>query len=102
MTLKIEIKYATNNYLQVYSNWEDQSTYGLQNERLTMTEFAMRYFRQPRSSDFGSLTLNRRRKEWTWQELTEKVKFTNKPISHSLLRLENNDVDKLAIDNFAC
>uniref|UniRef100_A0AC34F7I7 MyTH4 domain-containing protein n=1 Tax=Panagrolaimus sp. ES5 TaxID=591445 RepID=A0AC34F7I7_9BILA len=66
-----------------------------------MTEFAMSYFRQPKTSDFGSLTLNRKRKEWTWQELSDKVKYTNKPISHSLIRLENNETDKLAVDMFA-
>uniref|UniRef100_A0A7E4VLF9 MyTH4 domain-containing protein n=1 Tax=Panagrellus redivivus TaxID=6233 RepID=A0A7E4VLF9_PANRE len=87
----------------VYSNWADQSIYGVpQGERLTMTEFALRYFRQPKSSDYGSFTLNRKKKDWTWQDVTDKVKFTEKPLTHSLLKLESSEFDKTAVDLFDC
>ncbi|VDD88675.1 unnamed protein product [Enterobius vermicularis] len=41
-------------------------------------------------------------KDWTWKDWTEKVKYTNRPISHSLLKLEGNEMDKLAVDSFLC
>ncbi|KAE9553870.1 hypothetical protein FO519_002911 [Halicephalobus sp. NKZ332] len=87
-----------------YSNSEDQSTiYGVPRaERLTMAEFAIKHFRQPKSSDLGSLTMGRRKKEWTWQEITDKVKFSDKPISHSLIRLANQEADKSAVEMFGC
>lgn len=41
-------------------------------------------------------------KEWTWQEIAEKVKFSDRPINHSLLKLETNELDKLACESFLC
>ena len=67
-----------------------------------MAEFAIKHFRQPKSSDFGSLTRGRRRKEWTWQEITDKIKFSDRPISHSLIRLASPEADRAAVDMFTC
>uniref|UniRef100_A0AC34Q1U1 Uncharacterized protein n=1 Tax=Panagrolaimus sp. JU765 TaxID=591449 RepID=A0AC34Q1U1_9BILA len=89
---------------RVYSVLEDQNAvYGIPRaERLTMAEFAIKYFRQPKNSNFGSLTLGRKEKEWTWQDILDKIKFVDKPISHSLLNLGSNELDRLAVDLFVC
>ncbi|VDN36186.1 unnamed protein product [Gongylonema pulchrum] len=49
-----------------------------------------------------SCNFNFAEKDWTWKEIAEKVKYTNKPIGHSLLRLDNNEADKLAQEAFIC
>ncbi|EJW78824.1 hypothetical protein WUBG_10268 [Wuchereria bancrofti] len=75
-----------------------------------MMQFAILYFRRPKgvssgiinNINFNSNSAQRKRKKWTWKEIAEKVKHTNKPISHSLLRLDNNEADKLAQDAFMC
>ncbi|VDN59410.1 unnamed protein product [Dracunculus medinensis] len=69
-----------------------------------MMEFAMLYFRRPKNiSNVGdSLTTQRKKKEWTWKDISDKVKYTERPISHSLLRLDSNEADKLAQDAFLC
>lgn len=67
-----------------------------------MAEFATKYFRQPKGSDFGSLSLNRKKRDWTWQDINEKIRFSDKPINHSLLKLKDNDSDKLAVEIFSC
>lgn len=41
-------------------------------------------------------------KEWTWQDVAHKIKFTDKPISHSLIRFESSELDKLACEAFVC
>ncbi|VDN04137.1 unnamed protein product [Thelazia callipaeda] len=74
-----------------------------------MMQFAMLYFRRPKgvsaTINAGNYSLDnthKKKKDWTWKEIAEKVKFTNKPITHSLLRLDNNEADKLAQDAFMC
>uniref|UniRef100_A0A0N4WSV1 MyTH4 domain-containing protein n=1 Tax=Haemonchus placei TaxID=6290 RepID=A0A0N4WSV1_HAEPC len=41
-------------------------------------------------------------KEWTWQDVAHKIKFTDKPISHSLIRFDSSELDKLACETFMC
>ena len=40
--------------------------------------------------------------EWTWKDQVELVKWTDRMISNSLLRLEPSDVNKIALECFAC
>uniref|UniRef100_A0A0N5AY33 MyTH4 domain-containing protein n=1 Tax=Syphacia muris TaxID=451379 RepID=A0A0N5AY33_9BILA len=67
---------------------------GKDGSKFTMAQFAKLYFRQPRHAS--------KEKDWTWKDLTEKVKFTLRPIPHSLLKLEDGDLDKIAQDSFLC
>ena len=39
-------------------------------------------------------------KEWTWRDIAEQVKYQREPLQHSLLRLETNDLDKMAVEMF--
>lgn len=39
-------------------------------------------------------------KEWSWKEIIEMVKYTEKPINRSLIRLES--ADKAAVEAFLC
>ncbi|VDM52695.1 unnamed protein product [Angiostrongylus costaricensis] len=41
-------------------------------------------------------------KEWTWSDIAHKIKFTDKPISHSLIRFDSGELDKLACETFLC
>ena len=38
--------------------------------------------------------------DWTWKEQVDLVKFTKSPIQASLLQLESNDLNKLALECF--
>uniref|UniRef100_A0A7I4Z6U8 Myosin motor domain-containing protein n=1 Tax=Haemonchus contortus TaxID=6289 RepID=A0A7I4Z6U8_HAECO len=67
--------------------------------KYTMLEFALNHFRGPKGSD---PSLKRNRKEWTWQDVAHKIKFTDKPISHSLIRFDSSELDKLACETFMC
>ncbi|WKY16951.1 hypothetical protein Q1695_001507 [Nippostrongylus brasiliensis] len=67
--------------------------------KYTMLEFALNHFRGPKGFEN---TLKKNRKEWTWQDVAHKIKFTDKPISHSLIRLDSNELDKLACEAFVC
>ncbi|CAG9530057.1 unnamed protein product [Cercopithifilaria johnstoni] len=78
--------------------------------KYTMMQFAILYFRRPKgisagiinNINFNSDSTQRKRKKWTWKEIAEKIKHTNKPINHSLLRLDSNEEDKLAQEAFIC
>ncbi|KAK6765864.1 hypothetical protein RB195_025653 [Necator americanus] len=67
--------------------------------KYTMLEFALNHFRGPKGFDN---TLKKNKKGWTWEDVAHRVKFTEKPISHSLIRFESNELDKLACETFAC
>ncbi|EPB78933.1 FERM central domain protein [Ancylostoma ceylanicum] len=67
--------------------------------KYTMLEFALNHFRGPKGFEN---TLRKNKKDWTWQDVAHKVKFTDKPISHSLIRFESNELDKLACETFIC
>ncbi|TMS35962.1 hypothetical protein L596_003242 [Steinernema carpocapsae] len=69
----------------------------------TMMEFAMMYFRRPKNV-IGSeaVTLGRKKKEWTWKDIADKVKYSEQPISHSLLKIESAQADKMAQETFVC
>ena len=41
-------------------------------------------------------------RDWTWGDVAEKVKWTARPLSHSLLRLDSSAADKLAVQSFNC
>ncbi len=38
--------------------------------------------------------------DWTWKEQVDLVKFTKSPIQTSLLQLDSNDLNKLALECF--
>ena len=38
--------------------------------------------------------------DWTWKEQVDLVKFTKSPIQASLLQLETNELNKLALEGF--
>lgn len=38
--------------------------------------------------------------DWTWKEQVDMVKFTKSPIQASLLQLESNELNKLALEGF--
>jgi len=38
--------------------------------------------------------------DWTWKEQVDLVKFTKSPIQASLLQLDSNDLNKLALECF--
>eukprot|EP00095_Tigriopus_kingsejongensis_P010710 maker-scaffold179_size282488-snap-gene-1.20 protein:Tk10710 transcript:maker-scaffold179_size282488-snap-gene-1.20-mRNA-1 annotation:"hypothetical protein SINV_03291" len=40
--------------------------------------------------------------DWTWKDQVEMVKWTEKPINNSLLSLEPSDINKMALECFAC
>ncbi|KIH68670.1 myTH4 domain protein [Ancylostoma duodenale] len=67
--------------------------------KYTMLEFALNHFRGPKGFENTS---RKNKKDWTWQVVAHKVKFTDKPISHSLIRFESNELDKLACETFIC
>ncbi|KAK6043792.1 SH3 domain protein [Cooperia oncophora] len=67
--------------------------------KYTMLEFALNHFRGPKGFESS---LKKNRKEWTWQDVAHKIKFTDKPISHSLIRFDSNELDKLACETFLC
>ncbi|KAK0396293.1 hypothetical protein QR680_001659 [Steinernema hermaphroditum] len=71
--------------------------------RHTMMEFAMMFFRRPKNvvgSD--AMTLGRKKKEWTWKDVADKVKYSDQPINHSLLKIESAHADKMAQEAFLC
>uniref|UniRef100_A0A915CY47 MyTH4 domain-containing protein n=1 Tax=Ditylenchus dipsaci TaxID=166011 RepID=A0A915CY47_9BILA len=55
-----------------------------------------------RSNTDAGFTLQRKKKEWTWKNITDKIKFSPRPINQSLLNLESSEADKLAQDSFLC
>lgn len=67
--------------------------------KYTMLEFALNHFRG--SMGFEN-TLRKNKKGWTWNDIAHKIKFTDKPITHSLIRFDSNDLNKLACETFLC
>lgn len=84
-----------------------------------MVEFAVRFFRRPKGAASGGGVKKREIffnfflyflfsdkdfyvGDWGWKEVTDRVKFTDKPLAHSLLRLESHEADKVAQQTFLC
>ena len=87
-----------------------------------LLEFAISYFRerdkfeivlQGPDDEQGDPKANKKKKqkkkskggkseEWTWKDQVELVKWTDRMIGSSLLRLEPSDVNKIALECFAC
>nr|CAH7758735.1 unnamed protein product [Callosobruchus chinensis] len=69
-------------------------------------QFAMQNFRQ--SVDLEMLKMDsptkskEKRKEWTWKQQTDLVKWQGNPIDGPLLRLEDPELSSLAIECFEC
>ncbi|KAK5964470.1 hypothetical protein GCK32_002933, partial [Trichostrongylus colubriformis] len=82
----------------VYDDVLDGSGH-MNGSKYTMLEFALNHFRGPKGFENS---LKKNRKEWTWQDVAHKIKFTDKPISHSLIRFESSELDKLACETFMC
>ncbi|KAJ1345947.1 hypothetical protein KIN20_000589 [Parelaphostrongylus tenuis] len=67
--------------------------------KYTMLEFALNHFRGPKRFDNS---LKKNRAEWTWNDIAHKIKFTDKPISRSLIRFDSGELNKLACETFLC
>ncbi|GIY79974.1 unconventional myosin-XV [Caerostris darwini] len=93
---------------------------GASAERHSFLQYAMLHFRddslrsEPSMSQGGSMRgtarileyLTRKRtkrghfSDWTWKELTDKVKYSPFPIVTSLLKLDSEYLNRLAVDSF--
>jgi myosin-15 len=83
-----------------------------------LLEFAMRYFREGKDkfehvmsdNENGSLGKKKAKKkksgasdsDWTWKDRVDMVKWTDRMINNSLLRLEPSELNKMALECFAC
>uniref|UniRef100_A0A8R1HLW9 Uncharacterized protein n=1 Tax=Caenorhabditis japonica TaxID=281687 RepID=A0A8R1HLW9_CAEJA len=61
-------------------------------EKYTMLDFATKYFRKPKDK--------KKQEEWTWDDLAQVVKFSERPISQSLLKDLGNEESKHAVETF--
>nr|CAI5851516.1 unnamed protein product [Callosobruchus analis] len=74
--------------------------------KYSFMQFAMQNFRQ--SVDLEMLKMDsptkskEKRKEWTWKQQTDLVKWQGNPIDGPLLRLEDPELSSLAIECFEC
>ncbi|CAH0564416.1 unnamed protein product [Brassicogethes aeneus] len=74
--------------------------------KYSMLQFALQNFRQ--SADLEMLKMDssvkskEKRKEWTWKQHTDLVKWQPHPIDGPLLRLEDPDLTPLSIECFEC
>ncbi|VEN63077.1 unnamed protein product [Callosobruchus maculatus] len=74
--------------------------------KYSFMQFAMQNFRQ--SVDLEMLKVDsptkskEKRKEWTWKQQTDLVKWQGNPIDGPLLRLEDPELSSLAIECFEC
>ncbi|KAE9414672.1 hypothetical protein Angca_006777 [Angiostrongylus cantonensis] len=82
----------------IYDSFIDDGDH-MNGYKYTMFEFALNHFRGPKGFEN---TLKKNRKEWTWNDIAQKIKFTDKPISHSLIRFDSSELDKLACETFLC
>lgn len=74
--------------------------------RFSLLQYAMEYFRQSSDLDLlkmdSSIKSKEKRKEWTWKQQTDLVKWQPHPIDGSLLRLDDPDLGPLAVECFEC
>ncbi|XP_072386404.1 unconventional myosin-XV [Diabrotica undecimpunctata] len=74
--------------------------------RYSLLQFAMHNFRQ--SAELENLKMDSmakpkdKRKEWTWKQHTDLIKWQGVPIDGSLLRLEDPELSALSIECFEC
>ncbi|ULT80880.1 hypothetical protein L3Y34_011038 [Caenorhabditis briggsae] len=61
-------------------------------ERYTMLDFATKYFRKPKDK--------KKQEEWAWEDISQAVRYSEKPISHSLLADLGSDESKYAVETF--
>ncbi|VDK50808.1 unnamed protein product [Anisakis simplex] len=74
---------------------------GTRENKYSMMQFASLYFRRAKNVLNGdSLTAQRKKKDSNLKDLNEKIRFTERPISHSLLKLDSNEADKQAQEAF--
>lgn len=50
----------------------------------------------------STLKSKEKRKEWTWKQQTDLVKWQNTPLESPLLRLEEPNLEPLALECFEC
>lgn len=50
----------------------------------------------------SSIKSKEKRKEWTWKQQTDLIKWQGTPIDGPLLRLEDPDLSPLAVECFEC
>ncbi|CAJ0583911.1 unnamed protein product, partial [Mesorhabditis spiculigera] len=80
-------------------NFEDNAyELGIGNDKHTMMEFALMYYRS-QGNESGK---GKRGKQWTWRDVADKVKWTDRPIQHSLIRIDNAEANKIACEAFGC
>ncbi|KAK4873712.1 hypothetical protein RN001_013072 [Aquatica leii] len=74
--------------------------------KYSLMQFALHNFRQsaePHSPKMdASLKSKEKRKEWTWKQQTDLIKWQGTPLDGPLLRLENPELVALAIECFDC
>ncbi|XP_060553902.1 unconventional myosin-XV-like isoform X5 [Ruditapes philippinarum] len=68
--------------------------------KFSMMEFALLHFRE--SVDKKEIIRKKGSGDWTWKEQAEMVKWTRSPIQSSLLKLDNPELHKLALECFIC
>ncbi|UMM40185.1 hypothetical protein L5515_016916 [Caenorhabditis briggsae] len=61
-------------------------------ERYTMLDFATKYFRKPKDK--------KKQEEWAWEDISQAVRYSERPISHSLLADLGSDESKYAVETF--
>eukprot|EP00081_Caenorhabditis_elegans_P009581 NP_001294790.1 Heavy chain, Unconventional Myosin [Caenorhabditis elegans] len=61
-------------------------------ERYTMIDFATKYFRKPKDK--------KKQETWAWEDISQIVRFSEKPISQSLLADLGNEESKYAVETF--
>ncbi|CEF59852.1 Unconventional myosin-XV [Strongyloides ratti] len=67
-----------------------------------MAEFAINYFqKQKRGTEIGTL-FKKKDKDWTWKDISNLIKYSSKPITNSLLLLNDNELQKKSVDSFMC
>ncbi|XP_008197063.1 unconventional myosin-XV [Tribolium castaneum] len=74
--------------------------------KYSLMQFAMHNFRQTADLELlkmdSSIKSKEKRKEWTWKQQTDLIKWQGTPIDGPLLRLEDPELGPLAVECFEC
>ncbi|XP_044253727.1 unconventional myosin-XV [Tribolium madens] len=74
--------------------------------KYSLMQFAMHNFRQSADLELlkmdSSIKSKEKRKEWTWKQQTDLIKWQGTPIDGPLLRLEDPELGPLAVECFEC
>ncbi|CAI5456126.1 unnamed protein product [Caenorhabditis angaria] len=86
------LRFENNNNDEEVHLFDDEVPFS--SERYTMLDFASKYFRGPKEQK------KQRLEDWTWGEIAQAIKFTDKPISQSLLKDLEPEESKHATETF--